>query len=97
MSADPIDDAKEFFRYSNLTDSLQDVVNSDAPLKIGVDMENKEILIGVHDKMFFMDLEMAAATLHALYLAVRTLEAQLMLSTEVDYSADDIYNGGNDD
>lgn len=105
MSTDPIDDAKEFFRHSNVTDTIDDIVNSKAPMKIGVDLDNREVFVGVHDKMFFMDIEMAAATLQALFLAIRTLEASVnlddeamrLLENEVDYSADDIYNGGSDD
>lgn len=105
MSADPIDDAKEFFRHSNVTGNINDIIESKAPMKLGVDLDNREVFIGVHDKMFFMDLEMAAATLHALFLAIRTLEASInledeamrLLETEIDYSADDIYNGGSDD
>jgi len=77
MSAEMYDDAREFFGYSKLTDSLDDIVNSEAPVKIGVDLENKEVLLGVHDKVFFMDLEMSVTTLHALFLAVRTVEAAI--------------------
>lgn len=76
MSDNPIDDAREFFSYSKMTDNIEEVLESAAPVKVGVDLENEEILLVVHDKMYTMDIKMTEAVIYAMWLSIRTLEAQ---------------------
>lgn len=78
MSSDNemLNDARTFFSLAQ-EGGMKDILESDAPLKMGLDLDNKEIFIGVHDKVYFMDFEMASAMLHGLYLAIRTLEAAI--------------------
>lgn len=76
MTDNPMDDAREFFKYSKMTDNLDDVMNSPAPIKVGCDLEGEEVILSVHDKMYFMDETLAEATIYAIWLALRTIEAK---------------------
>ena len=73
--AEVLRSAREFMSVCNMTDDVMNMVENKAPLKVGVDMDNLEVMIGVHDKMFFMDIELAEATSYAWYLACQTVRA----------------------
>lgn len=76
MSSDDemIQDARTFFALAQ-EGGIDDVLNSESPLKIGIDLENDEVFIGVHDKVYFMNMDVSAALLQSLFLAIRTIEA----------------------